>query len=152
MRLAGAGVVGQEEAQRLAGQHRLVHRRDLVRQRLHHGRVHRQHGIEQMREADALRFGDQPDQRPVAVEAPRPPLVDDFQAGLVMAVQQLVGDRAGRRLVRQLQRLRAEPLHADDRHCAVGMDAPDGAMGLKLFESHRRERQQGWGRADVTAA
>ncbi len=34
-RLASAGVVGEEEAQRLAGQHRLVDGRDLVRERIH---------------------------------------------------------------------------------------------------------------------
>ena len=31
--LAGAGVVGEQEVQRLAGEHLLVDRRDLVRQR-----------------------------------------------------------------------------------------------------------------------
>ena len=135
-RLAGAGVIGQEEAQRLPGQHRLVHGRDLVWQRLDHRRVNRQHGVEQMGEADALRFGDQPEQRAVAVEAPRPPLVDDLQAGLVVAVQQLVGDGAGRRLVRQLQRLGTEPLHADDRHYAVGVNASYSAARLQLFKIH----------------
>lgn len=35
-RLAGAGIVGQQEAQRLARQHRLVYRGDLVRQRIDH--------------------------------------------------------------------------------------------------------------------
>ena len=34
-RLAGAGIVGQQEAQRLARQHRFVHRGDLMRQRFH---------------------------------------------------------------------------------------------------------------------
>ena len=63
-----------------------------------------------MREADALRFGDQPEQRPFALEAPSPPLGDDLEARLVVAVQQFVGDRPGRRLVSQLERFGAEPL------------------------------------------
>ena len=33
-RLPGAGIVGEEEAQRLAGEHRLVDRGDLVREGL----------------------------------------------------------------------------------------------------------------------
>ena len=114
-RLAGAGVVGEQEAQRLARQHRLVDGRDLVRQRLDDRGVDRQHRVEEVREADALRLGDQPEQRAVAVEAPRPALLDDLEARLVVAVEQLVRDLAGRVLVGQLERLGAEPLHADDR-------------------------------------
>ena len=112
--LAGAGVVGQQEAQRLARQHRLVDRRDLVRQRLDQRGVDGQHRIEQVGQADALGLGDQAEERAVAVEAPGPALLDDLQARLVVAVEQLVGHLAGRRLVGQLERLGAEPLHADD--------------------------------------
>ena len=140
--LAGAGVVGQEEAQRLPRQHRLVDGGDLMRQWVDDRGVDCQHGVEQMCEADTLRFGDQPKERPVAVEAPGPPLGDDLQAGLVVAVQQLVGDRAGQRLVRQLERLRAEPLHADDRDHAVGMHTPDGATWSKVFKLHGRNRNR----------
>ena len=95
-RLAGAGVVGEQEAQRLARQHRLVDRRDLVRQRLDERGVDRQHRVEEVREADALRLGDEAEERAVAVEAPGPALLDDLEARLVVAVEQLVGDPAGR--------------------------------------------------------
>ena len=98
--LARAGVVGEQEAQRLTRQHRVVDAGDLVRQRVDHRRVDRQQRVEQVREADALRFGHQPEQRAVAVEAPRPPLGDDLEPGLVVAVEQFVGDRAGLRLCR----------------------------------------------------
>ena len=111
-------------------------RADLVRQRVDHRRVDCQQRVEQVREADALRFGHQPEQRTVTVEAPRPPLGDDLEPGLVVAVEQFGGDRAGRRLVGQLDRLRAEPLHADDGHYAVGMHAPDSAARSKVFELH----------------
>ena len=80
--------------------------------------------------------GHQPEQRAVAVEAPRPPLGNDLEPGLVVAVEQFVGDRAGRRLVGQLERFRAEPLHADDRDQAVGMHAADGVTGLQIFKLH----------------
>jgi hypothetical protein len=43
---AGAGVVSQHVAQRLARQHRLVDCSDLVRQRFHVGRVNRHHRVE----------------------------------------------------------------------------------------------------------
>ncbi len=43
--LTRAGIVREEEAQRLARQHRLVHRPDLMRQRLDHRRVDRQDRI-----------------------------------------------------------------------------------------------------------
>ena len=89
-RLAGARVVGEQEAQRLARQHRLVDGRDLVRQRLDERGVDREHRVEEVREADAVRLGDEPEQRAVAVEAPRAALLDDLEARLVVAVEQLV--------------------------------------------------------------
>ena len=135
-RLARARVVGEEETQRLPRQHRLVDCGDLVRQRFEIGRVDRQHGIEEMRHPDALRLGHQPKQRAVAVEAPRPAAFDDLQPRLVVAVQQFVRHRAGRCLVRQLESLGAEPLHADDGDQRVGEHAADGGMGLEIFESH----------------
>ena len=63
-RLAGARVVGEQEAQRLARQHRLVDGRDLVRQRLDDRGVDRQHRVEEVRQPDALRLGDEPEQAP----------------------------------------------------------------------------------------
>ena len=54
--LAGARIVRQQEAQRLARQHALVDGCDLVRQRLDDRGVDGEHGIEQMGEMDALRF------------------------------------------------------------------------------------------------
>ena len=95
-----------------------------------------QHRVEEVRQADALRLGDQPEEGAVAVEAPGPALLDDLEARLVVAVEQLVGDLAGGRLVGQLERLGAEPLHADDRDEAVRQDAADGGVGLEVFEGH----------------
>ena len=80
-RLAGARVVGEQEAQRLARQHRLVDGRDLVRQRLDERGVDGEHGIEQVGEADALGLGDEAEERAVAVEAPGPALLDDLERG-----------------------------------------------------------------------
>ena len=60
--------------------------------------------------------------------------------GSSCAVEQLVGDLAGGRLVGQLERLGAEPLHADDRDQRVGQDAADGGVGLEIFEADHRRR------------
>ena len=46
-RLAGAGVVGEQEAQRCARQQLAVDRPDLVRQRLHVARRDREHRVEE---------------------------------------------------------------------------------------------------------
>jgi len=40
-RLAGSRIIGKKEPERLARQHRLVHRRDLMRQRIDDGGVDR---------------------------------------------------------------------------------------------------------------
>ena len=134
--LAGARVVRQQEAERLPRQHGFVHRGDLVRQRLDHRGVHGKHGVEQMREADALCLGDQAEQCTVAVEAPRPADLDDLQLRLVVTVQKLVGDLAGGRLVGQLERFGAEPLHTDDHREALGENAAYRGVGLEIFELH----------------
>ena len=134
MVLPAPGIVGEQEAQRLARQHRLVDSRDLVRQRLDDRGVDRQHRVEQMREANALRLGDEAEERAVAVEAPGPALLHHLEARLVVAVEQLVRHLARRRLVGEFQRLGAEPLHADDRHEFIGQDALEGCIGLKVFQ------------------
>ena len=57
-----------------------------MRQRVDDRRVDRQQRVEQVREADALRLGHEPEQGAVAVETPRPPLGDDLEPVLVVAV------------------------------------------------------------------
>ena len=134
--LARARVIGEQEAEGLPGQHGFVDRGDLMRQRLDDRRVHGEHGVEEMGKADPLRLGDQAEQGAVAVEAPWPPDLDDLEPGLVVTVQQLVGDLAGRRLVGQLERFGAEPLYADHRDEAVGQNAAHRGVGLEIFQLH----------------
>ena len=71
-----------------------------------------------------------PEQRAVSVKAPWPAYLDDLEPGFVVTVQKLIGDLSGRRLVRQLKRFRAKPLHADHRDEAVGQDAAHRGIGL----------------------
>ncbi len=100
--------------------------------------MHGRHRVEQMREPDALGLGNQPEECAVAVEAPRPALLDDVQSSLVVAVKERVGDAAGGRLVGRLQGFGAEPPDADHAHQCVGNEAADRRTGLQLFEFHRR--------------
>ena len=95
-----------------------------------------QHRVEEMRQADPLRLGDQAEQRAVSVEAPWPADLDDLEPRFVVTVQELIGDPARRCLVRQLERFGAEPLHADHRDKAVGEDAAHRSVGLKIFQLH----------------
>ena len=133
-RLAGARIVGQQEAQRLARQHLLVHRRDLVRQRADVRGVDREQWVEQVRQMDALGLGDQAEERPVTVEGPGPAGLDEFKPGLVVPVEQDRTDPAVRCLVGQLQRGRPEPSHRDDGNRAVWEDSPNARVRRQLFK------------------
>jgi hypothetical protein len=84
-RLAGPRIVGQQEAQRLARQHVAVDRCDLVRQRLDEGRMHGQHGIEEMREVDAIRFGREAEQVAISLKAPGTACLHDFQGRFIIS-------------------------------------------------------------------
>ena len=66
--LAGAGIVGEQEAQRLARQHLAIDGRDLVRQRLDLGGADGEVGIEKIGEPDAVGFGREAQQAAVGVE------------------------------------------------------------------------------------
>src|SRR5262249_32830245 len=87
--------------------------------------------------ANALRLGDEPEQGAVSVEAPRAAFFDDLQARLVVAIEQLIRHLAGSRLVSQLERLGAVPLHAHDRHEGIRKDAAHRRAGLKVVELDR---------------
>ena len=134
--LAGARVVGQQETKRLPRQHGFVHRGDLVRQRLDFRGVHGEQGVEEMREANPLCLGDQAEQGAVAVETPRPADLGQLEPLFVITIQKLIGDFAGGRLVGQLDRLGAEPLHVDNCHEAVGQNAANRSVGLHVFQFH----------------
>ena len=80
-RLAGAGVVGQQEPQRLARQHLAVDGGDLVRQRLDERGVDGQQRVEQVGQADAVGLGDEPEAVPRRRRSSRAARsVDDLEA------------------------------------------------------------------------
>ncbi len=134
--LAGAGVVGQQKAQRLARQHRFVDRGDLVREGLDERCVNGQQRVEEMGQSNAVRLRDQTEQSAVAVEAPRPAVLDDRETWFVFAIEQDAGTGALGCLVIQRDDIGAIPLDAHDRREAVAYDAADGSVGQKVFEAN----------------
>ena len=84
--LAGTGIIGKQEPERLPGQHGFVNRGYLVWQWFNKGCVDGQNGIEQMSKADPVCFRDQAEKVPVSVEAPWSPELHDFKARFVVAV------------------------------------------------------------------
>ena len=97
--------------------------------------MHRQHRVEQVGEPDAVGLGDQAEQRPIAVEAPRPPLLDHFELRLPVTEEQDVAELARRVLVRKLDRRVADPLDGLDGRERVGDHSPDGGVGCQVFEA-----------------
>ena len=93
-RLAGAGIVGEEEAQRLTREHLAIDRRDLMRQRLDLRRRDGDVGVEEIGEPDAVRLGGEPKQAAVGVEGVGPARLDELKARLLAAHNQALADAA----------------------------------------------------------
>ncbi len=83
---------------------------------------------------DAVGLGDEAEEATVAVEAPRPPQLDHLDARFVVTVEEFVRDLSIWGLVREFERLRAEPLDADDGDKPVRQNAAHGGVGRELFE------------------
>ena len=102
--LPGPGVVGQDEPQRLARQHRLVDGRDLVRQRIDVRGVDGHHRVEQEREVDPLGFAGELERGGVAVEGPGAFGRGRRDGGLVGSAEQPLFERSIGQLVEDLHR------------------------------------------------
>src|SRR5262249_32747392 len=100
--LASSRVVSQQESKRLARQHRLVHSRDLVRQRIDQRRMDGQNRDEEVSKPYTVRLGDEPELRAITIEAPGSADRDHFERRLAIAEQDLAGKLAARVLVGQL--------------------------------------------------
>jgi hypothetical protein len=84
---AGPWVIGEQKAERLTGKHLAIDSRDLVWQGLNLRRVDCQQWIEEVRQADALSLGDQPEEGAIAVEAPWVAGGHDLKRRLAVAVE-----------------------------------------------------------------
>ncbi len=133
-RLAGAGIVSQQESQGLPWQHGVVNRGDLVRQRLNQRRVHCQYRVKEVSQPDAMSFGDQPERGAIAIEAPRPAVFDNLDSRFILPVEQFVGYFAARRLVGQFHGSGAKPLHAHDGNHAVRQDSTDDRVRAEILQ------------------
>ena len=133
--LARTGVVRQHVAQRLTGQHFLVHRRDLVRQRLDGRGVHGQIGVEEVREVDAVGLRDEAKLLPRRVETPRQALLHDLQRGFILAEEELRPGRAAVGLVDDLHAGAAVPLDRHDGDRLQGQYAAHDRAGGQVFQS-----------------
>jgi hypothetical protein len=92
-----------------------------------------ENGIKKMSEPDAVRLGDKAEERAVAIEAPGSTDLEDLKAGLVVAVEDLIGHFPGRPAVDQSQGIGTVPLDAHNHDRRVGQNAADGRVGLELF-------------------
>ena len=132
-RLAGAGIVGEQEAQRLARQHLAVDGRDLVRQRLDLRRADGEIGIEQVGEPDAVGLRRQPQQAAVGVEGVGPPGLDELEAAFLAAIDQPLADPAVDP-EHEVQGVRAEARDLNDLGDPGGVEAPQSRAGLDILE------------------
>ena len=120
---AGTGVVGQHKAQGLAGQHGFVHGGNLMGQRLYVGGVHRHHGVEQVRQADAIRLKCQFEAGGVGIKRPGFASGGQGQAVLVAAKQGLLVQLALGVSVSHQAGVGANLFDVDQPHQFVGQKA-----------------------------
>ena len=93
------------------------------------------YGVEQMSKTDAMGFGDKTEQSTIAVEAPRPTVLQNVEARLVVAIKQFVSDAPRRAFIGQFKSLRTKPLHADHRNNLIGQNSTDCSVRLEVFET-----------------
>jgi len=144
-RLAGPGVVRQQEAHGESGEHRLVDRADLVRQRLDGRGADRDVGVEEPGEAEAVGFGGEAEPVAATVEGPGAGSLGDGQRGLTVAEQDTVAQGAVGAAEDDSERVRPVPVHMDDRDGHSWHDTVDRAAGLDVFELH-------WGKSPASTS
>jgi hypothetical protein len=134
--LAGTGVVGEDEAERLLGKHRLVHGADLVRQRIHVRGVDRHHRIEEVRELDARRLGRELEVPGGGGEGEARLEGRERDLRLVRAEEGLLEELPGRELVADVHRVGAGFVDHEHTDGDVRLDADDVGLGRDVFELH----------------
>jgi hypothetical protein len=100
--------------------------------------VDRQHRVEQVCKPDAVRFGHEPEERPVAVETPRASRLHEGKTTLVVPEENFLPDPTIRASVNDGEGVRSMPLDADDGGCGVGQQTADYRIRLEFFELHCR--------------
>ncbi len=91
--------------------------------------------IEEIGKADAVGLGDQSEKSAIAIDTPWSALFGNLDVRLVMTIEQGIRYSPVWVLVGELHSFSPEPFKAYDRDQAVGQDAPEGSIGLKIFKS-----------------
>jgi len=91
-------------------------------------------GIEEVSEADPLRFGRQPEQVPVRLKRPGPTLGLDRELLLILPVEELLAGPAFLVSVSEGEGVDAVPLGVDHTGGAVRQEAPDLQAGDEILE------------------
>ena len=136
-RLAGAGIVGEQEPQRLARQHLAVDGRDLVRQRLDLRRADGEIRIEQVGKADAVRLGREAQQCAVGIEPVTRGRPRRDRAGLLAAIEQPLADAAVG-AEDEVQRVGAEARDLHDFGDPAGVEAAQACARSYVVEGEHR--------------
>ena len=99
-------------------------------------------GSNKIGQPNALRFGNEPEEVPVAIEAPRATRFNHLDRRFVVAVEELISQLTSWVFVCEFQRFRSEPLHAYDRHETVRQNAFDRRSGSELIEAGHAARDR----------
>jgi len=86
-------------------------------------------------QTDTVRLRNEAKQMSVPVKAPGAPVLHDFDARLVMAIEELIGNPTRWSLVGELESLGAKPLYADHCDDLLRQNASDGGVWLEVFEA-----------------
>ena len=135
-RLARARVVGEQEPQRRPAEQLAVDGLDLVRERLQVGGVHREHRVEPAGHPDPQRLGGQLERRGVRGEVVGGASLGQFQAWLVIAVQETLVEPASVRAVGEAEGVAADPGHRHHRHRRTTSYPENLRASSNVFEPH----------------
>ena len=133
-RLAGAGIVREQEAQRLTRQHLAIDGRNLVRAADRAGRVDGEVGVEEMRQTYTLRLRGDLEGLAIGVEwkGSGTPLVK-FKPGFIIPEEDDLA-RTVRAAVDDAQRVRPHPVRAHDLDRGRTNDPPNFCARYDAFE------------------
>src|ERR1017187_2739709 len=98
-----------------------------------------------MSEVDPVRLRDQPEQLPVAVEAPRPTGFGDLQSGFAIPVKEYDVGLPGGIFICEFDCRRPVPFNVDHRDEAILKDSLDGRPSFKILKFGHITLLQAWG-------
>ncbi len=131
---ARARVIGQQVAQGLFAQHRLVDGGDLVRQGLDQRGMHGDEGIEQVGEANTIGFRCEAEERSITSKTPWEARGHNFQVRYTVTVEQFTAKTTAGILVDEFYAGGAMAFDADNRGTAAGKQPFDYDTWHQFFQ------------------